>query len=121
MAQEVNSDQTDVVQPPLVFIIDELDRCKPSFALEILEKIKHFFSVPGVSFVLVCSMEQLVTAVRYSYGNIDAHTYLEKFYHIRLLFPSGNLITHDLMTATYLRQLGCDEETKEYYLPIYTI
>jgi hypothetical protein len=103
-----------VIRPPLVFIIDELDRCKPPFALEILKKIKHFFSVPGVSFVLVCSMEeQLVTAVRYSYGNIDAHMYLEKFYHIRLLFPSGNLVSRDLMTTTYLRQLGCDVDTAD--------
>jgi len=65
---------------PLVFIIDELDRCRPSFALEILEKIKHFFSVPNVIFLLVSSLSQLETAVRFAYGEVDAHTYLEKFY-----------------------------------------
>jgi hypothetical protein len=43
---------------PLVFVIDELDRCRPSFALELLEKIKHFFAVPGVTFVLVSQLEQ---------------------------------------------------------------
>jgi predicted KAP-like P-loop ATPase len=118
LGQEGISDQIDAIQRPLVFVIDELDRCKPTFALEILEKIKHFFSVPGVSFVLVCSMEQLAAAVRYSYGSIDAHMYLEKFYHIRVLFPSGNLATRDLMTQTYLRHLGCDVDTSDVFINI---
>jgi hypothetical protein len=77
---------------PLVFIIDELDRCRPSFSLEILEKIKHFFSVPGVVFLLVSSLSQLKIAVRFAYGDIDAHTYLEKFYHLRIYFLLQGLI-----------------------------
>lgn len=35
----------------LVIVIDELDRCKPSFAVEVLEKIKHLFSVKNVVFL----------------------------------------------------------------------
>jgi hypothetical protein len=72
---------------PCVFIIDELDRCRPSFSLELLEKIKHFFSVPHFVFLLVSSLDQLEIAVRDAYGNIDSRTYLEKFYHLRLLLP----------------------------------
>jgi hypothetical protein len=90
---------------PLVFVIDELDRCRPSFALELLEKVKHFFSVPGVVFVLVSSLGQLETAVRFAYGDIDARTYLEKFFHVRLLFPAGTTERSDLGTTTYLRHL----------------
>lgn len=37
---------------PLVFIVDELDRCKPTYALELIEKIKHLCSVKHVVFVL---------------------------------------------------------------------
>jgi predicted KAP-like P-loop ATPase len=48
---------------PLVVIIDELDRCRPSFSLELLERIKHFFSAPNVLFLLVCSLGQLEEAV----------------------------------------------------------
>lgn len=90
---------------PLVFIIDELDRCRPTFALEILEKIKHFFSVEGVIFVLVSSLEQLEKSVRFAYGNVDARTYLEKFYQLRILFPSGRPDRPNLGAATYLRYL----------------
>jgi hypothetical protein len=90
---------------PLVFIIDELDRCRPTFALELLEKIKHFFAVPGVFFVLVASRRQLETAVRSAYGDIDARTYLEKFYHLRLLFPVGTPDRPDMATGKYLGHL----------------
>jgi len=99
--------------PPLVFIIDELDRCRASFALEILEKVKHFFSVNGVVFVLVSSLKQLETAVCFAYGDIDAHTYLEKFYQLRILLPGGRLDRPDMATATYLRHLGCNQNVAE--------
>jgi predicted KAP-like P-loop ATPase len=38
---------------PLVFIVDELDRCKPEFAIRLIERIKHFFDIPKLySFLL---------------------------------------------------------------------
>ena len=98
---------------PLVFIVDELDRCRPTFALELLEKIKHFFSVPGVIFLLVSSLSQLEMAVRFAYGEVDAHTYLEKFYHLRVLLPVGGLHKPDLTAATYLRHIGCNRNVAE--------
>ena len=73
---------------PLVFIIDELDRCRPPFALSVIERIKHLFSVPGVCFVLVAHLPQLEQAVQGAYGTkFDAHTYLEKFYQVRVTLP----------------------------------
>lgn len=61
-------------------IIDELDRCRPSFAIEMLEKIKHLFSVKNITFVLVINKQQLQESIRFTYGsNIDAHAYLQKF------------------------------------------
>lgn len=73
---------------PLVFIIDELDRCRPNFSLSMLERIKHFFSVPGVVFVLVTNLHQLHAAVRGAYGrDTDARLYIEKFYDLRAMLP----------------------------------
>lgn len=64
----------------LTIIIDELDRCRPSFAVEMLEKIKHLFSVHNVTFILVINKTQLQESIRFTYGpNIDAHVYLQKF------------------------------------------
>ncbi|MEN6669519.1 P-loop NTPase fold protein [Psychrobacter sp. B38] len=77
---------------PLVIIIDELDRCKPSFAVEILEKIKHLFLVEGVVFVLSMHHEQLEESIKKVYGqNIDAHTYLQKFIDYPTRLPKADL------------------------------
>jgi hypothetical protein len=84
-----NKLETENQEPkPLVFIVDELDRCKPPFALELLEKIKHIFSIPNVHFVLSTHLAQLESSVRFSYGSdVDARTYLQKFYNVVLHFP----------------------------------
>jgi hypothetical protein len=90
----------------LVIIIDELDRCRPSFAVEILEKIKHFFSVPNVFFVLVMHKQQLECAVKHIYGDrIDAHTYLQKFIHVETTLPKRNDISRSNI-KTYIEQLS---------------
>ena len=73
---------------PFVIIIDELDRCKPTYAVELIEKVKHLFSVKNVVFVLVMHRKQLEEAVKCIYGeNIDAHTYLQKFINIEATLP----------------------------------
>lgn len=74
---------------PLLFIVDELDRCRPDYALSVLETIKHFFSVSNVHFLLVCDIEQLVAAVHHRYGiEGNGYTYLEKFVDVRVSFPA---------------------------------
>lgn len=76
------------VSPPLTIIIDELDRCRPSFAVEILEKVKHLFSVENITFVLVMNKKQLEESIKFTYGsNIDAHTYLQKFLTLEASLP----------------------------------
>jgi predicted KAP-like P-loop ATPase len=72
----------------VIFIIDELDRCKPKFALDLIESIKHLFSVPNITFVLVMNRDQLEEAVRSEYGSgVDAARYLQKFVSIWSSLP----------------------------------
>jgi hypothetical protein len=108
VALSARDETQNTVKVPLIFIIDELDRCRPTFSLELLEKIKHFFSVERVVFVLVASLDQLEKSVRYAYGSdIDAKTYLEKFYHLRLLFPVARALEGRQPSAkTYLQYLS---------------
>ena len=74
---------------PIIFIIDELDRCRPSYAVELLEQVKHFFSVSGIVFVLSIDKVQLGHAVRGVYGNdrINADEYLRRFIDIEYSIP----------------------------------
>ena len=88
--EDVNNEkkESDNQSFPLIFIVDELDRCRPSFALEIIERIKHLFSVKNVCFVLVTNLSYLETSLRGAYGEkFDAPTYLEKFYHLKIVLP----------------------------------
>lgn len=76
-------------EKPLVFIVDELDRCRPNYAVSILEQIKHFFSVPNIVFVLSIDKEQLGNAVKGVYGSdsIDSEEYLRRFIDLEYSIP----------------------------------
>jgi hypothetical protein len=76
---------------PAFIFIDELDRCRPSYAVEMLETIKHIFNIPGVIFVVATDTEQLQHAVKAIYGEgFDARTYLARFFDSRFSLKSPN-------------------------------
>ena len=73
---------------PLLIVIDELDRCRPDFALSLIERIKHLFITRNVSFVLLANMSQIENYVKTVYGaDIDARTYLRKFFTVSAELP----------------------------------
>lgn len=73
---------------PLIVIIDELDRCRPSYAVELLETAKHLFTVDKVIFVLAVNHTQLAHAVKAVYGDqFDAEGYLRRFFDIDFHLP----------------------------------
>ena len=70
-------------QPLLVVTIDELDRCRPSYAVELLEVAKHLFSVDGVVFVVAVNRTELAHSVQALYGpEFDARGYLGRFFDV---------------------------------------
>ena len=76
---------------PLVVIIDELDRCRPTYAVELLETAKHLFSVDHVVFVLALDREQLVHSICALYGDeFGAGTYLRRFIDAYIHLPNPN-------------------------------
>lgn len=81
---------------PIFIIIDELDRCRPSFAINLLEIVKHIFNIPGVVFVIATDTEQLQHSIKVVYGNdFSASHYLSRFFDRRFLLPSPSL--HNLL------------------------
>lgn len=64
---------------PAVIIIDELDRCRPDYAVKTLEVIKHFFDISGLVFVLAIDEEQLENSVKCLFGTTDFDGYKRKF------------------------------------------
>ncbi len=77
-------------EKPIIFIIDELDRCRPDYAVKVLEHLKHFFAVPGIVFALTIDKGHLAAAVRGFYGteSIDTDEYLRRFIDLEYSIPS---------------------------------
>lgn len=78
-------------QYPAFVFIDELDRCRPSYAVEMLETIKHIFNIKGVVFVVATDTKQLQHAVKAVYGEgFDAEIYLGRFFDARFSLGKAN-------------------------------
>lgn len=72
----------------LVVFVDELDRCKPSYAVNLLEKIKHYFSNERITFVFSINTVELINTIQKYYGqSFDSGRYLDRFFDLRLDLP----------------------------------
>ncbi len=101
------SANTSDEQKPLVFFIDELDRCRPNYAIELLEKAKHLFNIEGIIFVLAMDKEQIGHSIRSMYGqDMDIDGYLRRFIDIDYNLPEPE---EGKYCNVLLRKLGVDE------------
>lgn len=75
----------------LIIFVDELDRCRPSYAVRLLERIEHYFINERITFVFSVNLEQLQHTIKNFYGNdFDACRYLDRFFDLRLSLPPIN-------------------------------
>lgn len=89
----------------LVIFVDELDRCRPTFAVEILESIKHYFDDDRIIFVMSVNKSQLIHTVSKCYGDeFDSNLYLNKFFDINIQLPQA-----DARVYFDLLGISCDE------------
>lgn len=71
-----------------VVIIDELDRCRPTYAIELLETVKHIFGVKNIIFIFLVNKSQLKSTVSTMYLQEDeCGEYFEKFFDIQFRLP----------------------------------
>ena len=93
----------------LIIIIDELDRCRPSYAVELLEVAKHIFAVDQIVFVLAVNRSQLSHSVKTLYGNdFDAYGYLRRFFDVDFRLP-------DHSREKFIDQLLRDIKLESYF------
>lgn len=86
----------------LVVIIDELDRCRPSYAVQLLERIKHYFDCENVTFIFSVNLFELQHTIKRYYGEgFDASKYLDRFFDITIALPPADM-------RTYYQQIGLD-------------
>lgn len=88
MVKEILNTAIEERAQKLVIFIDELDRCRPSYAIEMLERIKHYFDDERVIFVVSVNKEQLIHTISKYYGNeFDSTGYLNKFFDLNIHMP----------------------------------
>ena len=74
---------------PLVVMVDELDRCRPSYAVELIEVAKHLFAADHTVFVLAVNRDQLSHSIKALYGiDFDSTGYLRRFFDFDYRLPS---------------------------------
>lgn len=77
-----------VVQLPVFVFVDELDRSRPDFSIQLLEGIKHLFDIPGLCFVVSTNVDQLAKSVKGVYGaEFDGRKYLDRLFDVRYTLP----------------------------------
>lgn len=84
----------------LVIFIDELDRCKPSYAVRLLERVKHYFANERITFVFSVNKGELQHTVKRFYGDsFDASRYLDRFFDLQISLPPANM-------RKYMEEIG---------------
>lgn len=75
----------------LVIIVDELDRCRPDYAMKTLEIIKHFFDVEGLFIIIPTNERSLQKCVQALFGinetsnqDTENECYFNKFFNDKL-------------------------------------
>ena len=80
---------------PIFIFVDELDRCRPSYAIELLETIKHLFQIPRVYFVVATASDQLSHSIKAIYGNdFESKKYLNRFFDQIYHLPPPNRLPY---------------------------
>lgn len=112
----------------IVILIDELDRCKPLFAIKLLENIKHILDAQNISFVFALDMEQLSHSIKCIYGQgMDANGYLCRFFDYISKMPKPDkkiyiqyLLENRPLIRNQLIKNDRGTITRIYFLDIFT-
>lgn len=109
----------------LVIVVDELDRCRPDYALSLLETIKHFFDVAGVHFILGVNLTELQNCVRARYGEqTNSNGYLQKFFNLQFELPIETRMSSNSTLQKYLQNISdsidCENTQGIELLNLYT-
>lgn len=92
---DATSGQAKEKEKCLIVFVDELDRCRPTYAVELLERVKHLFSVKGLVFILALDKEQIGHSIKSIYGSgFDTDGYLRRFIDFEYRFPDPSPVEY---------------------------
>jgi hypothetical protein len=100
LAESLKSLEKNEKKDQLIFFIDEIDRCRPTYAIEVLERMKHLFNIENVIFVLSLDKSQLSVSLKAIYGEgLNTDEYLRRFIDLEYFLPKAPIeaFTHSLI------------------------
>lgn len=99
-------------QKQLIVFVDELDRCRPDYAVQMLERIKHFFAIDNIIFVLSIDKTVICESIKSIYGDINTEGYLRRFIDLEFDLPEPDI---DLFAKTLFEQKEIGKYFTTYY------
>lgn len=97
-------DFVESTEPKVLFLVDELDRCRPDYAIFYLETIKHIFDIKGAVFLLAADRQQLENSAKAAFGaDLDFDEYYRKFIHREISLPEISDDKYRLLASKYVR------------------
>jgi hypothetical protein len=88
---------------PAFIFVDELDRCRPDYAIQYLETIKHVFDIHGLIFVLAVDYDQLSNSAKALFGaRLNFEEYFRKFAHRSFSFPELSIVAYQNICQSYV-------------------
>jgi len=98
----------------VLFLVDELDRCRPDYAISYLETIKHIFDINGAVFILAADRQHLENSARTAFGpGLDFEEYYRKFIHREISLPKISDQGYRKLTSKYVKYY-LEREAKRY-------
>lgn len=103
----------------LIVFVDELDRCSPSYAVRLLERIKHYFDNENITFVFSVNIDELQHTIKKFYGaTFDGARYLDRFFDLRVQLPKVELENYysqlNFSSQSSTWSIMCDAMIRKY-------
>ena len=98
-------EDNDEKKVPMFVLVDELDRCRPNYAISLLERVKHLFEVDRVIFIVATDTSQLQHSINSVYGSgFDSRKYLLRFFNRTYQFsqPEQNSFINSLFVQYHI-------------------
>lgn len=107
----------------LVIFIDELDRCKPEYAVKLLERVKHYFDNDRITFVFSTNIKELQHTIRRYYGeDFNACKYLDRFFDLSITLPKADYqkfyASLNFNNSHYIYDIVCDAVINTYHFEL---
>lgn len=103
----------------ILFLVDELDRCRPDFAIAYLETIKHIFDLPRATFILAADRHHLENSAKTAFGpDLDFDEYYRKFVHREVTLPPLSESAHNRFASTYSKHFLERDDIRQCFMSL---